>query len=486
MSKNKDLEGFDYQTRESTLLGAVEDLRMPGMDDLPDYMETFSGFQGMYPTQSNTGNLTTFEPMGVVQGESESDDDDETPQEEPEDEVGGLDIFDDGDEEDDMAAGFFGFGQFEGLSADFFDPSFSGFGAVPAANSPEFTAIKQAHEEYLKQYGGRPDFKLISIEAFRDFKGFGRQLGSRGVNARVQADITREDGTTGKTTAEIRVPASIALAYRDSIPNAPPAAYFQVVLERGQAMTDQEIEAELARVKKQANVAAMSNIGEGQSRTRGGTTAGKEAKAKSATKFAAAMKKNVASAAKYGWRVNRDRYSDGPGDAQLAVDTATFQQYSKTPPPFDGIIGKNTINSILTIQKVVAEQGPKAKIDGSIMDYIYAIEVPGSPSLRARGFAPDTAKKAAAEAKTRVPSGAVADNKGRSGGGGGGGGRRGGGGGGGGYTPPGPGPAPGPEPVPGPTPPAAPKTAAVPWVLGGVAALAAAYFAFRPANNNDD
>jgi len=134
MSNSNKLSGFNYQTSESTLLGAVENLRMPGMDDLPDYMETFSGVGSMYPTQADLPTFDDNTPSSESDDDSnEQDDADDSSDEQ--DEVGGLDIFDDGDEDDDMAAGFYGFGQFDGLSADFFDPSarFSGFGAAPPA-----------------------------------------------------------------------------------------------------------------------------------------------------------------------------------------------------------------------------------------------------------------------------------------------------------------------------------------------------------------
>jgi uncharacterized membrane protein YgcG len=471
MSNSNKLSGFNYQTSESTLLGAVENLRMPGMDNLPDYMETFSGVGSMYPTQADLPTFDDNTPSSESDDDSnEQDDADDSSDEQ--DEVGGLDIFDDGNEDDDMAAGFYGFGQFDGLSADFFDPSarFSGFGASPpAAGTGDFAKIKDAMEAYIKSSGGRDTWTLVSVNKFNDFRGFARGLGNRVPNAKINADITRsENGRTGNTTTDLRVPVDVALKYRDSVPNTPPEEYFQVVIARGQAMTNQEIEAELAQKKKQAGLTQAANKAPAQSKQRGAAPRGDAGPMN--LELSKAVSKNATASKKYGWRVDQSKYSAGASDPQLALDAIIFQKFAKLKPPFDGIIGKGTMGAILTLQKAIVEKGTTAQLDPTIMKFVYAVEVPGSPSLRSRAFAPDTAKKAAVVEKAKISGKTVASGGGTSRGSSGGGG----GGGGGGVIPPAPLP-----PVP-PAPPETKKASVTPLVLGGVlVAAVGAFFAFR-------
>lgn len=399
MSNTRAPGGFNYQTQENSLLGAIEELRMPGMDSLPDYMRTLSG--DMAPMGV---------PMPAVQpATDESDEDDDEPSE---DELEGLaeleEHFDAADAGDDDL-GFSGFGQFDDLRIEEMlsggyadddeeeDDGLGGLGALGGVVAgSDLEAIKTASAAY------NANLKIKDVIAFLQFKQFGRSLGNREPTGIVLAQVVKLDtgiesnwyGASKEvekevtTVTDIRVPAAVLEKYRHIISNMPSAEALALVRQRGQAMTDQEIQTELAKKQSQAAQTAKDNaLASQQARgaakpaaKRGADPTPKKAVSSVDADAAAA---NIRSAAKLGWQVDRSKYDGGAGDLGLVRDARVFQKSAKLSA--DGKIGPGTLKALDAVQSKITSQGRAARVDPSILTFVNAIAIKGSSFGRSAG-----------------------------------------------------------------------------------------------------
>lgn len=334
-------DGFNYQTTERTLLGAVDELRIRADNDMPDYMPVFQGV---------------------------------------------------------------GFGNMPGEPGSAGDSGFMGMGAVPLSNG-ELSAIAAANPRAVAKDDPDDDDETVTLDAvekFNDFKRFARRPGGREVGGTVSATITRtkrvkgfisDDVRTSQNTYEIWIPLNVLEKFREQIARAPEQWAIDLVRARGEALTDQEIEAERRQAASQAEqLRKDTELVKAQAPTAAGAkptakTAerrGAPAKPRASTaEWDAAAKRNVENSRKLEWGVDLSKYGNGPGDPTLARDAIVFQkEYGLTA---DGIIGPKTLGKIKEIRMRIQQEGPTAKVPPSVLTFVNSIKIKGFADVRTSG-----------------------------------------------------------------------------------------------------
>jgi hypothetical protein len=241
------------------------------------------------------------------------------------------------------------------------------------------------------------------------FVMFGRAPGKREVGVKITATVTFnrfEEGTFTDTnedftkSVEVYLPMDLAQRAREEYDNAPTDADFNLVRQRGAALTDQEINLEVARAKKQAEMSAEANRRAAEETPINITPAVRERTTRDAAErrarnavglveYEGAAERNKSSSARYKWGVDLSVYNGGPGDVRLARDAATFQKQAQLTS--DGIIGPKTLEAVKAIRLRVIAEGRGAKVPVEILSFVNALKIPGLADPRTEG-AVDQAK----------------------------------------------------------------------------------------------
>lgn len=336
------LGAFNYQTRESTLLGSVDQLRMRSDGNLYNYLPILSGV-------GSTGTPVEAEY------------------------VSGL----------------------------------SGFPGKMNSYLREINALNAALLRSKRRDYDDNDEKITikEITNAKKFVNFQRFPGKREVGAVIQADVIFnrfKEGTFTDTNedfpnnnpVQVIIPLDLAQRARDEYADPPLDSVFNMVRERGASMTDQEINIEAERMKRQAKITAEDNrraeeqspiqitpeLREKQARDSA------ERRARNAVglvQFENAAEKNKNASVKYKWGVDLSVYGGGPGDVTLARDAANFQKLSKLGA--DGVIGPKTLDAVKVIRQRMIAEGRSAKVPAEILSFVTALQIPGFADPRTSG-----------------------------------------------------------------------------------------------------
>jgi hypothetical protein len=338
---------FNYQTSESTLLGSVDQLRIRADNGLYNYLPVLSG-----PDMD----------LGVPV----------------------------------RAAYMSGLG---------------GYASKLNANLREINAMNPALLAAQKRDPDNSDEKITikDITNAGRFVMFGRAPGKREVGVKITATVTFnrfEEGTFKDTnedftkSVQVYLPMDLAQRAREEYDDSPTDAAFNLVRERGASLTDQEINLEVARAKKQAGMSAeanrraaeepATNITPAVRERRGRDSAERRARnAVGLVEYEGAAERNKSASARYKWGVDLSVYNGGPGDVRLARDAANFQKQAKLTS--DGIIGPKTLEAVKAIRLRVIAEGRGAKVPVEILPFVNALKIPGLADPRTEG-AVDQAK----------------------------------------------------------------------------------------------
>lgn len=288
---------------------------------------------------------------------------------------------------------------------------FQGLGGIENVFAPFLAEITEANRRNLDTRNRtdvsneRQKSRIKAITAVRDpgtSFAFRRRPGSRLLSVVIGADWVREltveslipfvdpEVTDYNNSGILEIPFEIAYQIRTHLPGNFTKEEFDFVQARGAAMTDQEIELEIARMRRQeklseeANNAAPTQITpESRAAARQSSLETGAKRAQALVPYEAAAERNKASSIKYKWGVDLSVYGGGPGDPALARDAATFQKQRKLEA--DGIIGKNTLNAVREIRVRAMAEGAKAVIPVEIIKFVNALKIDGLADARTSG-----------------------------------------------------------------------------------------------------
>jgi len=384
---------FNYQTNESTLLGSIDNLRMPSTSTPLNYMPMLSGVT--MPTAAATPSMREEEvevesdavdqpSLGVMFGGTEINPNYADVLDEPSD--------DDDDDADDDAV--------RGLGS---DPE----SAVIQPYMREIRVLNAPRlNNYRRNYGDDEEqISLLSVDRLNSFGKFTRSPGKRDVVGEVSANVTlnrKKDEVGPFNTDEdftqllnLYVPLKFLSEpmILSRLKNAPEQVAIDLVRNRGASLTDQEIKVELDRLKRQDKLTAEANKAAETKTVQITPKLRKEmekdrlkTRATNAQKyvaFEAAAEKNKKSSTKYKWGVDLSAYGGGPGDVTLASDAAVFQKQAKLES--DGIIGPKTLDAVKVIRVRMLAEGAKAKVAPDILKFVTNLKVPGLADARTAG-----------------------------------------------------------------------------------------------------
>ena len=385
---------FNYQTNESTLLGSIDNLRMPSTSTPLNYMPMLSGVT--MPTAAATPSMREEEEevevesdavdqpsLGVMFGGTEINPNYADVLDEPSD--------DDDDDDDDAVQGL---GSDSGAAV--LKPYMR---EVRVLNAPRLT-------NYRRKYGDDEEqITLKSVDSINSFVSFSRSPGKREVVGEVAANVTlnRKKDEIGPFNTDEDFTQSLNLyvplkflsepTILAGLKNAPEQVAIDLVRNRGASLTEQEIKVELDRLKRQDKLTAEANKAAETKTVQITPKLRKEmekdrlkTRATNAQKyvaFEAAAEKNKKSSTKYKWGVDLSAYGGGPGDVTLASDAAVFQKQAKLES--DGIIGPKTLDAVKVIRVRMLAEGAKAKVAPDILKFVTNLKVPGLADARTAG-----------------------------------------------------------------------------------------------------
>lgn len=378
---------FNYQTNESTLLGSIDNLRMPSTSTPLNYMPMLSGVTmpsaaatpatQQEEVESDVGNQPS---LGVMFGGTEIN-------------PNYADVLDEpSDDDDDPVQGL---GEVDPDAA-IITPYMR---EIRVMNAPRLTYSRRNRDDNEEQ------ITLKSVDKLNFFVNFQRLPGKRDVVGTVSANVTlnRKKDEFGPFDTdedftklmELYVPLKFLSEPQTMarLTKAPEQAAIDLVRNRGASLTDQELAVELDRLKRQDKLTAEANKA-AETKTVAITpklrkemeTNRLKTRATNAQKyvaFEAAAEKNKKSSTKYKWGVDLSAYGGGPGDVTLASDAAVFQKQAKLEA--DGIIGPKTLDAVKVIRVRMLAEGAKAKVAPDILKFVTNLKVPGLADARTAG-----------------------------------------------------------------------------------------------------